>query len=119
MSNQTVFTILNNCLAAPTVVADTGCVACGASVVIDVLDNDTANAPGFNNASLVISTPPNYGVATPNADGTITYTAPAGYSGSAVFKYKITNTNGIVSAEATVTVTVVCPGIGSTVILCS
>jgi hypothetical protein len=84
-------------------------VTSGSSVVVNVLANDSANGGALDPASILISTPPTAGTATPNADGTITYTAAT--AGTRTFQYTVANlpsANGTVqrSAPATVTVTV-------------
>ncbi|GAB3713491.1 hypothetical protein GCM10027592_52770 [Spirosoma flavus] len=57
---------------------------------LSVLANDTRNGlPVSNTVTVTVSVPPALGTATPNADGTITYTPPAGYSGPASFTYTI------------------------------
>ena len=57
-------------------------------VVVDVLANDSD--PDGDRLSVASYTQPSHGVASLNADGTITYTPNAGYTGSDTFTYTIT-----------------------------
>jgi hypothetical protein len=84
-------------------------VTTGTAAVIDVLANDNANGGTLNPASVTVTTPPASGTAVVDpATGKITFTAgPA--AGVVTFAYTVANTNGQVSAPATVTVTVVAP----------
>jgi hypothetical protein len=83
-------------------------VVAGATSAIDVLANDLANGGTLDPTKVVVTTPPASGTATPAPDGKINFTAgPA--AGSVTFAYTVANTNGQVSAPATVTVTVVAP----------
>ncbi|BCR05655.1 hypothetical protein DESUT3_27240 [Desulfuromonas versatilis] len=78
------------------------------SVTIAVLDNDTFDPP-----VQVTVLPageafgPADGTATVNPDGTVTYTPNAGFDGVDTFAYQITDSTGLTSANALVTVTVV------------
>lgn len=80
---------------------DTATTAENASVTVDVLANDTGEG-----ISVTSVTAPTSGTATKNADGTITYTPNAGFSGSDSFDYTITDANGVTDVgSVTVTVT--------------
>jgi large repetitive protein len=82
----------------------------GASTIINVIANDTATAPAtINAASVVIVTPPLNGTAAANLNGTVTYTPAAGFVGTNSFTYTVSDSNGLVSNIATVTVTVNAP----------
>jgi large repetitive protein len=74
--------------------------------VIDVLANDTD--PDGNQhlvpSSVTLVSGPQHGTATVNADGSITYTAAAGFAGTDTFRYTVMDDNGATSAPATVTV---------------
>jgi dTDP-4-dehydrorhamnose 3,5-epimerase-like enzyme len=77
-------------------------------VAISVLDNDTA-PPGGSTllpSSVVIVTKPAHGHVVVNADGTITYTANATFMGTDVFRYRVSDSAGGVSAPASVYVRV-------------
>ena len=56
-------------------------------------------------SSVTVTTAPVTGNAVANASGTITYTAPAHWSGSETFTYTVTGVAGL-TATATVTITV-------------
>lgn len=84
-------------------VADAATVAKGTtSVKVDVLGNDDVPDGG---AVVSIATQSANGVAKVNADGTVTYTKNAGFSGSDSFIYKVTDANGS-TGTAKVTLTV-------------
>lgn len=96
-------------ITAPAPVAnnDTVAVQANMSKQINVIGNDTVEAPVLiNPASIVVSTPTD-GTAVANADGTITYTAPA-LPGTYTFTYTVDNNAAqpLSSNSATVTVTV-------------
>lgn len=110
---------INSTATAPTANNDTTSLTCGSSVVINVLANDTAGSGVLNTNSVTITTAPTNGTAVVNSGGTITYTAPTGFSGTDPFGYKVSNSSGLQSNEATVTPTVVCSGPNSTISLCN
>ena len=87
----------------PTTVDDTVTTKADLPTSIDVLSNDTGL---LNKASVVITTNPTQvgATAVPNADGTVTFYSPG--AGADTFQYKVRNTDDILSAAATVTVTV-------------
>lgn len=88
---------------APVAVNDSATTAIGTPVVISVLANDT-DIEGTALAVAGVSDPP-HGTAVANADGTVTYTPDAGYSGPDAFGY--TATDGSASSNiATVSITV-------------
>jgi hypothetical protein len=97
----------------PTANPDSFTVAAGSTTILNVLANDTAGVGGvLDPASVLISTAPVAGTATPNANGTITFIAgAAGSAGS--FRYTVANTaltGGVRSAPALVTINVVAAG---------
>lgn len=61
-------------------------------LVLQVLLNDSD--PDGDPLSIVAVTSPAHGTATPNSDGTITYTAEAGFRGSDAFGYTVSDGNG-------------------------
>jgi hypothetical protein len=81
------------------------------SVTLNVMDQ--ATDPDGNehlvSSSVVIVSMPMHGVAVANADGTIAYTANAGYAGPDRLQYTISDDNGGVSLPATVTVNTAVP----------
>lgn len=118
-SNLGIITVINQCRNTPVLTAKTPACNCGASVTTDIKVGGTINAPGWNFASLVITQAPTYGTVTLGANGTIVYTAPVGYNGSDTVKYRMSNSNGIQSNEATATYTVSCAGISKTITVCN
>lgn len=80
----------------------------GASVVIDVADNDTDGDGNetLDLASIAIVTQGANGTAVANTDGTITYTHGGGQNTSDTFTYTIADNTGAVSNVVTVTVTI-------------
>lgn len=79
------------------------------SVVIDVLANDSATAPATLVPATVVAGVATNGTTSVNpATGAITYTLNPAFvgSGSDAFTYTVTDSNGVVSLAATVTVTI-------------
>ncbi len=79
----------------------------GAPIIISVLTNDLA--PGSTlvaNTVAVVAQPVTGGTAAANADGTITFSPTAGFTGIATFTYTVNNALGTPSNTATVTVNV-------------
>jgi len=74
-----------------------------APVTIPILANDSDPGGTLDPGSVEIFIAPASGKAVPNADGTITYT-PDGTSGDITFGYTVQDSQGAVSAPATVTV---------------
>ncbi len=68
----------------------------GNSATVDVVGNDLAGAGTLNLASFrIIQAPPfSQGTAVANANGSITFTGAAGFSGPVSVQYQICNTNG-------------------------
>ncbi|PID70350.1 hypothetical protein CSB37_03115 [bacterium DOLZORAL124_38_8] len=74
-------------------------------VEIDVTTNDTTSGT-FDLATITITEVAQHGTLTVNANGTVTYTPNAGHIGADTFKYTVKDNNGVISNEATVTITV-------------
>ncbi|MFY7893632.1 MAG: beta strand repeat-containing protein [Pirellula sp.] len=91
---------------APVAVNDTATVAEGGTATISILANDTAPTGGFDLASIVFTDLPIRGTIVKNADGTVTYTHSGNESTSDTFRYTVKGTNGVVSNEATVSITI-------------
>ena len=72
---------------------DSATTPAGTPVTVAVLANDTLDgspvALGDLTGPPTIVTPPAHGTATPNPDGTVTYTPPAGFCGQVTFEYQI------------------------------
>jgi len=94
----------------PVAVPDSATVIAGATVIIPVLTNDTVTVPTAINVATVIVTAATGGTATANADGTVSYIAPA-TPGNYTFTYTVKDSSAtpVVSNSATVTVTVILP----------
>ncbi|HEU0068891.1 MAG TPA: Ig-like domain-containing protein, partial [Nitrospiraceae bacterium] len=91
---------------APRPVNDAVTANSGVATVIRVLDNDLDVDSVLNPASLAIVSAPTNGTAVANANGTVTYTSTAGFSGLVTFTYVVSDDQGATSPAATVTVTV-------------
>ncbi|MCH8040993.1 MAG: tandem-95 repeat protein [Nitrospinae bacterium] len=85
---------------------DTATTTEGTAVGITVLANDTDDGT-LNPATVTVGTPPANGTTTVDSGtGVITYTPNPGFNGTDSFTYTVADTAGLVSNEATVTVTV-------------
>lgn len=116
-AQASVYTIVE-CITGPVTVADADCVECGSSVTIDVLANDTSSGPLDVNTVQIEANPTN-GTVDVNSDGTIIYTPNNGWEGVDTFDYSVADTLGERSASATVTVTTICAGEDTEVIICN
>ena len=92
---------------APTAVNDTGSVNEGASITLSILSNDIPPIGGLDPTSIVFVDLPTNGAIVRNANGTVSYTHTGGENTSDVFRYTVKGTNGVVSNEATVSITIV------------
>jgi CshA-type fibril repeat protein len=108
-----------NCVTAtdtitvtPTATPDTASTNSSSPVKIPVLANDDGK---FDPSTVVVTTPPTGGTATPNPDGSITYTPNPGFSGTDSFTYKVCDLAGQCTT-ATVTVTVAPKAVNDTAI---
>lgn len=89
--------------AAPLAADDVASTATGTPVTVNVLANDSdADHDAF---TVLAATTPRHGTTRVNADGTITYTPAAGYSGADTFAYTVRDTAGNLT-NATVIVNV-------------
>ncbi|MFN9626739.1 MAG: beta strand repeat-containing protein, partial [Planctomycetota bacterium] len=91
---------------APVTVNDTATVLEGGTTTISILANDTAPSGGFDLTSIVFTDLPIRGSIVKNADGTVTYTHSGNESTSDSFRYTVKGNNGVVSNEATVSITI-------------
>ncbi len=91
---------------APVAIADSGTVAEGGNVTIDLAGNDTDPDSMLDVTSIVVASAPANGAVVVNADGTVTYTHDGGETASDSFTYTINDDAGARSSAATVTVTV-------------
>jgi len=78
-------------------------IAAGNSVLIPVLDNDTPNA-SLDRSSIEITKTPANGTATPDGNGNILYQSTGTIDSSDSFGYTVKDNIGLVSNEATVTI---------------
>ena len=93
-------------ITPPTALGDAFSVVRSGSNTVNLANNDTAGTSAINRNSIVISTQPTNGSVTVNADGNVTYLHNGSNTTSDSFAYTIKDTNGLVSAAATVSVTV-------------
>lgn len=114
LSNIATVTVTITAPPAPVAVADVATVVAGSTTVIDVLSNDTSTVSTINPASLAVSAATG-GIAAANANGTVSYTAPA-TAGTYSFSYTVKDNAATpqTSNAATVTVTVKTPAAMST-----
>ena len=96
---------------APSAVADNASVVRGQSVSIDVLANDTSAVP-LDRASVEVVSPPAHGATGPinPTTGAITYTNDGSASTTDVFAYRVADSSGFWSNNATVNLLVVQAG---------
>jgi hypothetical protein len=80
-----------------------------ASQTFNPLVNDTDPTGTIVPATVTITSPNHGGTATVNSNGTITYTAPASFTGNENFTYTVTDTNGATSTPGTITFIVSAP----------
>jgi hypothetical protein len=72
------------------------------TVVINVVDNDFDLNGTVDPSSVMIIQQAEFGTATPNGDGTVSYTPGSGYAGADSFQYTVTDDLGAISNVATV-----------------
>jgi hypothetical protein len=97
---------VQNHIVGPTAVDDAATLAEGGNVIVDLATNDTGNGDTLDLTSVVITDPPNNGLAIVNGNGTVTYTHDGSETTSDTFRYTIRDSVGRLSNEATVTLTV-------------
>ncbi len=92
---------------APVAVDDTATTRMNVATSINVIANDSDPDGTINPATVVIVTKPNKGgTATPNANGTVSYTPKLNFRGTEAFSYTVKDNLGKVSNKATVRVNV-------------
>jgi pimeloyl-ACP methyl ester carboxylesterase len=97
---------------APSAIDDAFSAAPGGTTKIFVTANDTVGVEGrtLDTSSLVITSPASLGTATVVNDGSqgghVSYAAPTGFTGTDTFTYTVSDNEGDVSNEATVTITI-------------
>ena len=91
----------------PVAVNDSAQVNQDMPININVVANDSDPDGVVQNSSITIVTPPSYGDATANSDGTVTYTPGATYvSPTDSFTYTVTDAQNATSNPATVTISI-------------
>lgn len=105
-SSTATVTVTVNAVLPPTANADSAIATGTTTASISVLSNDTAGTNAISASTVAISTAASHGTATPNPDGTVSYTATAGFSGTDTFRYTVQDTVGTTSNAATVSVAV-------------
>ena len=91
---------------APVATADSATLAEGATATIDLAANDTDSDGTIDLTSIVVTQVPAHGTVTVNADGTVSYAHDGSEATTDSFAYTIKDNNGLVSAAATVSVTI-------------
>jgi hypothetical protein len=105
-------TIAINLPTPPVAGTVTGTAVAGVPVSLNVLSSDSATAPAtLVPADVKVVTGPAHGTAIPQADGTILFTAIAGYFGPDSFTYTVEDTRHSVSTPGMVNITVSLPPI--------
>lgn len=92
---------------APVAADDTASTEEGVPVDVNVLANDSDADGTLDAATVSLQNAPGNGTAEVNADGTVTYTPDAGFSGTDTFSYTVQDDAGAGSDPATVIVTVI------------
>ena len=88
---------------SPIALDDTGAVAEGDSVALDVLGNDSDSDGTINAATVFVEVPPNHGsTAVDSATGEVTYTHDGSQNLTDSFQYQVSDNLGLVSNLATV-----------------
>jgi len=89
-------------ISAASAVNDSATAIGSTAVDVDVLANDT----GYVASTVTVSTGASHGTATANSNGTITYIANVGFSGTDTFQYTVKDSGGHPSNSATVSMAV-------------
>lgn len=89
--------------SVPTATANALTLEAGETATLDISSNDSGD---IDFSTYEITSVPSFATVVNNKNGTVTITAPSTFEGTDTFDYKFTSTNGIDSAEATVTLTV-------------
>ncbi|RZV84933.1 MAG: hypothetical protein EX341_07955 [Candidatus Scalindua sp. SCAELEC01] len=89
----------------PTANNDSASTPVNTQVSINVVANDNDPDGTIDPATVVVTSGPTNGTASPNGNGTVAYTPFTGYTGQDTFKYTVDDNLGDTSNEAMVTVT--------------
>jgi Bacterial Ig domain len=90
----------------PVAVSDSATTLVATPVTINVIANDRDPDGFINPTSVNVLTQPANGTAIANANGTVTYTPAAGFTGSDTFNYVVSDNQGAISNSVPVSVTV-------------
>jgi len=104
LSNEATVTVTVN--TPPVAVPDFTRTNVGTPVVIEVLRNDSDADGTLNVSSVVIASGPDVGSASVLVDGSVRYSPPAGFGGTATLQYSVLDNDGLASNVATVTIIV-------------
>ena len=104
LSNEARVTVTIN--TPPIAVADFARTNVSTPIVIDVLRNDSDEDGTLNRSSVVVASGPDVGSASVQIDGSIRYSPPAGFGGTATLQYSVLDNDGLASNVATVTIIV-------------
>jgi uncharacterized lipoprotein YddW (UPF0748 family) len=96
-------------VSIPTANEDAATTQTGAAKRINVLSNDYNNGVAIDSATLTIVMNPANGTVSTDTKGNVTYTSNAGFTGNDTYQYRVQNTGGQFSNNATVSITVVAP----------
>lgn len=106
-STATVTVDVSMVLAPPTAVDDSATIVENSGLLtLNLTSNDTDPEGDLDPTSLVITQGASSGVLVNNGDGSINYTPALDFSGVEIIKYRVSDLTGLVSNEATVTITV-------------
>jgi hypothetical protein len=97
---------LSGVLAPPFAADDSANATAGVATTIPVLGNDVDAGGTLVPATLAIASGATGGATATVVAGAISFTAPAGFSGTSTFTYRVADNLGVLSNTATVTVTV-------------
>ena len=104
LSNEATVQIVTN--TAPIALPDSASTLINTPIVIDVLRNDNDPDGTINRNSVSIVSGPDFGTVVVQANGTVLYTPPNGFSGTANLRYRFLDNEGLSSNIATVTIRV-------------
>lgn len=117
-SDAVVYTV-SKCANPPTANNDSLTAICDGVTNLNILSNDTGGGAAIDPTTVQITSAPASGTVTVKADGTVDYSPNSISVTSDSFKYKVKNLLGVLSGEATVTLTIICAGQDTSIDLCS
>lgn len=117
--SDAIFYSIVDCAANPIAVDDSDVCVCGSQVSVDVLANDNPGTSSADITTVTITSGPSNGTASVNNTGKIVYNAPSDFSGTVTIDYNYKDVHGILSNDATLTITVICAGTDTSVTVCN